>query len=1132
MASELIARLKSEIESLKQSIAVLKKDLKDIQDEQLAANVALRAAQAAGNTDEISAQQEKLRNLRDEAFRDNAQLESYQFRLTNAQVELSGAEQFNQVTQPQPGETAARTVQDDATPNPARKPALEVGPDGRVQATGAVSSAPTNAESTPTGPASTGTDQPVKTFATTQATTDQNGNNVGIPLRDETGATGTIRRNPETGELYDSGGIPVADTSRGAGQQDDNPNNLPGSGNNESTTTTVVNNGFNKDEKIEPQPNLLDKFVNTTYSASVYLLNADQYTTFVARKERRVNGYNLLFQSGGAPSNVGGVKGALGQDAQNSIDATGSADTAVSYTTPGINDPDAGRNPFFTEDFYIDSISLESVFPGKQTQAAHMASNLKFTVIEPNGITLIDRLYQAVQDNAPRDATGTINYTAAQYLMVIRWYGYDSNGKPIKIGGAGDTGVSDPNAVVEKFIPFIIRGINWSVSNKVVTYEFDCAPVGQLIAGSTARGTVPYDIELRESTVGGLIAGAAAFSQTNAASNNAADANRSTASTTGTTPAPSTANTAPTPKTVLTGGLVDAMNKFQQELVDVKKVYTYADTYEVVFASGAEAIRDAKIALPGAVKNKSSTPMAAAPSKDANSKDPARQKVDSNAKKVNIVAGQQMLQVIDQAIRNSSFIYNQAALQNAEKVIDAKKLLEDEKSDPSKDNKVPPTTTVLWYQITMEATPKPNSYDIKRNDYAYNIRYIISVYPLQNFNSRYYPVPKFRGIHKQYRYWFTGENIDVLDYTANFNSLYQMTVSGREPNDSNLNKIRAKYISSMRELPKYVYSAASSETRAGAENQANEIAANAAEALYSPSDLANCKLKIVGDPAWIQQGSVAFGVDPLKFDYTPFLPDGTINFDAEQCLFAIEWQRPRDYNLRTGLADPYNPGDKDRKPVNSVVYQAVKCVSEFRQGRFEQTIDGTIYLFPVPSKVNTASQSQTSITTSPDELRESLATSERPAGATTAVRAEPAVINNTQTASTPDSNTSASDANIGRAQVGGATDATGEPLPVSAGLPAPARLPSPDNQQVETTAQQELEQARRDVATYERRLSLANSDPAFADAAPRLAQQLADAKAALISAEQRAAASVPPLAICADPESVVIPTNQSIVRTA
>ncbi len=345
--------------------------------------------------------------------------------------------------------------------------------------------------------------------------------------------------------------------------------------------------------------------------------------------------------------------------------------------------------------------------------------------------------------------------------------------------------------------------------------------------------------------------------------------------------------------------------------------------------------------------------MTAAAATDVKGKDPARQRVDKDVRNFSITAGQQILQAIDLTIRNSSFIYEQAAVQKSETVPpDPAKDDAGTADENTNDNKVPAQTTLYWYLITMEAVP--TKYDEKRNDYAYNIKYIISLYPIQNFNSKYYPIPKFLGLHKQYRYWFTGENSGVLDYQATFNHLYNMTVSGREPGDNNLNRLRKKYTSSMRELTKYTYQAASSESRAGAESDANEVGANAGESLYSPSDLAKGKIKIVGDPAWIQQGSVAAGVNVSGFDTNGFLPDGTINFDSSQVMFAIEWQKPQDYNLKTGLADPYGKNNKERKPINSYVYQALKCVSEFRQGRFEQTIDGSLYYYPTENLKNTA----------------------------------------------------------------------------------------------------------------------------------------------------------------------------------
>ena len=79
-------------------------------------------------------------------------------------------------------------------------------------------------------------------------------------------------------------------------------------------------------------------------------------------------------------------------------------------------------------------------------------------------------------------------------------------------------------------------------------------------------------------------------------------------------------------------------------------------------------------------------------------------------------------------------------------------------------------------------------------------------------------------------------------------------------------------------------------------------------------------------------------------------------------MFEIAWQRPEDYNINTGLADPYDsPGGGPREPLQSYVYQARKCVSEFRQGKFEQTIEGSLYQFPVTEQKNTAATAAASV---------------------------------------------------------------------------------------------------------------------------------------------------------------------------
>jgi hypothetical protein len=862
-----------------------------------------------------------------------ARLISERTALAAAEAKVAAQDQVPVV--PTPPKTAGETVSDDAVPNPIKQQPVETDPNtGRIQ-NFVPETVPSNADQIPTtttGDTDVNTNGAPKTFSVTQSSSDeqeQTSEGAVLAPREPEFPPGTQRPNNQ-GNVTDPSqagtvpaGTPVVTTGQAA--VDDNPFETS------QSVSAVTNNTANDPITIKPQDNVLDLFASYTYGISVYLMTPEAYKTFVTSKKRTLNGSNLLFQSGGAPGNSG---------IQFPGDPTDQAPEGAS------------RNPYFDVDFYIDSLTLDTAFPGKQTGAAHMASDLKFTVIEPNGITLLDRMYAAVQDHVPKDGAGKVNYTAVQYLLAIRWYGWDLGGNLIR--GVGQTqGLTDPNAAIEKFIPFKIRKVNWAVSNKLVTYDFVCAPVGQQIAGGQSRGTIPYDIELTDSTVGGLLGG---------------DAQYGTASPNATPPtapeAPQKANAAPSNKPTIRQGLMGAMNDFQKKLVKDGK-YEYADTYEIVFANGAESIKDSSIIKPAnIIKNLAATPMGKPVTSDPNGLDPRKNQVDNTLRNSAVTAGQQLLQVIDLTIRNSTFITQQAVTQLQEEP-DLSEF--NNAGQPGGNGQQQPSTAKInWYNITMEAVPRISEYDYKRNDYAYDIRYIISPYVVVNFDSKYFPIPKFNGLHKSYNYWFTGKNSAVLDYQATFNSLYNMTISGDDKNSSATEAIRRKYTSSMRDIPTYVYQARSSESNFGADGKGNETSANAAEYLYSPSDLATAKVRIVGDPGWIQQGSVAAGVDPKNFDYKGFLPDGTINFDSQQVMFEIAWQRPEDYNINTGLADPYSGAysgneNLERQAIQSYVYQARKCVSEFRQGRFEQTIEGSLYNFPVPQQQNTATAQTASV---------------------------------------------------------------------------------------------------------------------------------------------------------------------------
>jgi hypothetical protein len=660
---------------------------------------------------------------------------------------------------------------------------------------------------------------------------------------------------------------------------------LPGAGagsddvGSKNPTRVEIDNVFNE-EKIIPQPNVLDQYASYTYSASLYLMNETDYQAMMKTKTKQLRGAQLLMQSGGAP--VG------------------------------------ARNQFFTNDYYIERIELKSVMTGKGTSAAHNVHSVKMTVVEPNGITLIHNLDRAVQAYLGSAEGKKKNFAAQMYLLVIRFYGYDDQGNLVRAGTVAPDGISDRSAFVEKWYPLAINKIDFKIANKLVEYEIEATSASYQVAAGTSRGSIPYNVELSGVTVKDVLSGPAQYTTASAAAESQ-DADAQEGGFYGTPPAPGNASAAPKVQKTIRQGLVAAMNEYQAQLVR-DGIYTYPDTYSIEFVN--PSLEQALI------KNKGSTDKSkVANSTSQNAADKkvgAKQSADTNSKISTITAGSQLVQVIDQVVRNSSYLEDQAIV------------IFDPNTQKEKPNGAA-ANNLAYFKIGLQATP--TKYDPKRNDYAYDIKYIVNIYRINESGSNYFYVPTFKGVHKQYNYWFTGENTSVLSYEQSMNTLYTQVLSGGSSNPATI----------INDAIKFNFAPGSGESRQGANGKVNETKANFADYLFNPGDFAKATLTIVGDPAWLQQGEAFAGLkknDPFYF--RSFLADGTINVDSQQVCFEILINSPRDYDMSTGLIDPneqttyFLNGRQPGAARQSYVYRTQQCISEFNRGKFTQTLIGTL----------------------------------------------------------------------------------------------------------------------------------------------------------------------------------------------
>ena len=661
---------------------------------------------------------------------------------------------------------------------------------------------------------------------------------------------------------------------------------------------------------IKTQPNALTRYSSYTYNIGIYILKPEQYNTFITSKNITVPNGQLLMASGGAPLSNNS------QGPTNNNVQTGSAPNQ-----PGQQLGD-GRSQFFPLDYYLDDIKLEAIQQGKGTRAAHNITKISFKIVEPNGISLLDNLYKATESIMGDKP----NYGAQIYLMVIKFLGYDDNGN---LGPAMGVDPADPTKTTKpiiKYVPFNFSSIKFRVSNKLTEYACEAVAVQNQKASGQALGTIPYNVELTAETMQDIFnAGSVIQTTFNPGATPAAGA------------APPKASAAPKP--TITQGIVAAMNEYEQQQVE-EGIFDEANTYELIFTDSILA--EASLVPPGET-DKTNTPMGPNNPTAAQQLNPAAGSVNTKAKNNSATAGTTLLQFIDNTLAASTYISKQ---QNT--II-----------DPVTGKSVPQKTTANimgWWRIGLQA--KPITYDPKRNDYAYAITYQISPYLVNDIKNPYFPQGVFRGVHKSYKYWFTGENSEILDYNQDFNYLYYTVVNSKQtsPMEQTSDYRYAEYVM-------HRYQTKSNESVPGSSTDVTEPASQAKDNLYSPGDLARCHLTILGDPSWIFQGELGTGVTGPGFNYDPYLADGTINPESQEVLFEVQWSKPVDYNLETGLIEPgqrrYGANDPattvgSKEATQSYIYKTATISSMFSKGKFTQELEGTIVLFPISTvKTNT-----------------------------------------------------------------------------------------------------------------------------------------------------------------------------------
>ena len=418
---------------------------------------------------------------------------------------------------------------------------------------------------------------------------------------------------------------------------------------------------------------------------------------------------------------------------------------------------------------------------------------------------------------------------------------------------------------------------------------------------------------------------------------------------------PSNASAAPVAgKENLFTGLCDALNQFQAQLVKDKK-REIPDQYVIEFAP--PALGDATIKRPGD-QNQSQAPMQN--NNTAKKLDPDQNSVNRSAMTWPVSAGTQIVQLIDNVMRVSSYITDQQIVQISP-VPDP--ITGVQKQVPSAGTGKPPA----WFKISVAAESLGVDHVI--NDFAYRMTFIVSPYQPAQLISQYFPNSQYRGVHKSYQYWFTGQNTQILSYEQKYDNAYRIALSGIGADT------QKKLKTDWRDQNRKIYVATSENHAQGAKDYANEPGDNAASFLYDPKSLSTVKMRIVGDPAWLQQGECGLGVSARTFNFSPFTPDGSINFDASAIMFDVSFNQPVDYDFNTGIMNT-NTMNRQGLPQEHYTFTAVECKSMFSKGKFEQELTGKLVTDEIKASANTGT-GRASAATNATNVRSSPRTAEQ-----------------------------------------------------------------------------------------------------------------------------------------------------------
>ena len=697
--------------------------------------------------------------------------------------------------------------------------------------------------------------------------------------------------------------------------------------------------------EFDPRPNLLLDYADYTYALSLHVIPPKKYNTMMTTPGYV---YNTLWTSF-----VSSTSG-LGTQAGENEEITSSLGTVL-VASGGRQGSQYSRHPNFKEDFYFENLQMKTIVGMNVRTKNTNAIEMSFTLIEPYGITFLDRLLKITNQ------IGTKSWMQIPYMLQVDFLGNNS---------AGELLTPIPNQT--KYIPIKILACKIKVTNKGAEYQIQAMPFGQQ-AFTESLGSTPAILEVQASTVGDFFSSTGSAGQassilavdtvnrerldsnkkeitdeqkkTNPNDKRIAELNSNANSVTN--------DLAKTP--YLVGSYAAAINSYQTQLAAGGHL-RHAEVYQFDIHPD---LAKSKIVIPATITAARTTMTDPVKALRNNAK-VSNVGINQSISGFSINAGTSIIDVINMVMRNSDFVRDQLH----DPATDAKKT-----NNNTADSK---NTPMSWFKIT--STIELLEFDITRDTYSKKITYHIM--PTAIFNTKFpnAPTSEPRSVTKEYHYLYSGKNENIINFDLDFDTMFytaitadrskvQQTEVQQENPENTTQPINAgtgavqitnrqiKLISGHADIPRTTNPDSKSEL-------VNDFYKSSLSA--SRGDMINVKLKIIGDPEFIKQDDIFFNpiTNPDQHSGKLIDKNGSIMFDKSERFVLLTFNTPVDVNPETGLVEI---DSEYSTSAFSGIYKIIVVDNEFSSGAFTQTLELIRIFDNFPNTNNNRSSSPTAI---------------------------------------------------------------------------------------------------------------------------------------------------------------------------